>query len=713
MSLQTPTNASNFILPPLIYEKALCITEANLSLKEPAFINLPCHDYGGGNTGNPRVVEVFIPYDKLLKCKIPSYPKLNWRVDVTSAAKDNNTFQSFEMVIEDSAVMMLREPLIPLEERKKHLEGLKREKKVDEWVNKNEKKKYWWLRLSFLHRDNSRMEMRLATISIRFIVSSSIAMYTPPIYAATRFPNNHPTTFNPLRARAIEEVFLGYRLGRLLPDDVVRSTDITPSVSLFAEQAKIFNHVLSHDFTLVDTAPGTGKSKVTTDIILGFLLRGKQVLVINASENGLDLLAKSVLNAMPLSDVRATEAVARLRSRIVNRTKILDTYQESILETMSVEIAFRRPYGKPFNQIPQAIEAKAQLDKATVIFMTTKMAERLDSFYGVSRRTFDLIILDDANTCSESTGLQLVQYPFANAFRWLVIGCSKGISPGVSVSEFKEIEACGSWFNRLLRHPEFRLNPLRLTKQGRLRRALYEPINRMFFGNTITSTSDTPQEAGDHELCMGFINTRRICKKKARPDVGDEELLEMTNYRREQSYVFALVQKIHKLTPHASIVIICHTELQKALMYAEWEKIKELKRAIILIDIIDDFASREVDYAIVHIPRWKDSYEYSDDPGRFVITMTRARKAVFAVGNLKNMTEYENKRGTWAKNPWNGWLTELNKSAHGAVFEDVAEVDLTIQAKDLATFKKGRAEMGAWLGERYSKEERAKLRNYW
>lgn len=708
VSLQTPVNAGSLVLSHLLYEKSLLVTESNLSLDEPGLTNLPCHHHG-------HAFEVFIPHNALLKCQIPKYPKLNWCIEVTSADVGEPP-DILAVRVEDSSTINIRRPLLHLAERKNHIEYLMQDKGIEAWLKTN-KESYWWLRLSYSPYSISRVESQVRTVNIKFPPShSSCAIYTHPILHAFHFARRHSAIPIHRNMCMIERVYLGYQHGRLLPDKAMKGINFFPPMSLLAEQAKVFNHVLSHDFTVVDGAPATGKSRVTADIILAFLLAGKRVLVMTTNDVTLDFLATSVLSALPQGDVRVSGVVARLRPPTRYGLKPPNDHKETILESVSVVVSFRRPAaygGKPPYAPSPSIAVRDRLEKTPVIFMTTQMAERLDPFFGVTARRYDLIVLDDANTCSESLGLQLSQQAFASSTRWLVIGCSKGISPRVNIDEFKKMEICGSWHTRLLRHPEFRLNPLRLTKQSRLRKALYEPINNMCFNNTITCTTDCPQEEGDHELCMGFVNTARMCKRKRKPDIHDEEIMETVNYRKEITYVFTVAIKIHHLTPHASIVVMCHNEAQKLLLYSELERVRELATATIVIQTIDEFVNKEAVYAIIHLPLWKGSYSYTDDAGRFVTAMTRVRKGVFVVGNLRDFAEHENRRGTWATNPWKVWMMQMNKSAHGAVFEEVAEVNLEIGAKELATFKKARAEMGRWLGERYTKEELAKLRSYW
>lgn len=709
VSLQTPANASSLVLSHLLYEKALLITESKLSLEEPGFTNLPCYHHG-------HSFEVFIPLNRLLKCQIPKYPRLNWCVEVTSTPINDLPPEVLAVRVEDCSTRNIRQPLLHFSERRNYIEYLVQDKKIEAWL-KTDKDSYWWVKFSYSPYSISNVESHVGMVNIRFPPSHpNCAFYTQPILHAFNFARRHPSVFINQKACTVEKIFLGYRHGRLLPAKVVKETNLVPPMYLLAEQAKVFNHVLSHDFTVVDGAPGTGKSRVAADIILGFLLAGKQVLVMTTSDNTLDFLATSVLNAMPEGDVRSIEMIARLRSGARQPPKLPNDRTEATLESVSIVVSFKRPQahgGKPPYSVSPSVALKERLEKISVIFMTTYMAERLDPFYGVCTRHYDLVVLDDANTCNESLGLQLSQQAFAGATRWLVIGCSKGISPGVNINEFKEMEICGSWHTRLLRHPEFRLNPLRLTKQSRVRKALYEPINNMCFGGTIICTSDCPQEAGDHELCMGFINSARMCKRKRKAESYDEEIMEMANYRKEISYVLIVAVKIHRLMPHASIVIMCHTEQQKHLMYGELERNRDLTKATIVIQTIDEFVNKEAVYAIIHLPLWKGSYAYTDDLGRFVTAMTRARKGVFVVGNLREFASYESLRGTWATNPWRVWIMQMNQSAHGVVFEDVVEVNLKIKATDLAAFKKARSEMGRWLGERYTKEELAKLRSYW
>lgn len=707
MSLQTPGNAGSLILSYLLYEKALLLTESNLSLDEPGLNNLVCHHYGNS-------FEVFIPHNKLQKCQISKYPKLNWCIEVTSA--DGGEPELLAVRIEDSSTVNIRQPFGHLAQRRNYIEHLMHGGVIEEWL-KRDKESYWWLKLSYSNYSICRLESQVRMVNIKFPPSHpTCALYTQPIFQALQFARRHPVVPAHQNTCTFERVYLGYRHGRLLLNNAMQGINFLPPMSLFAEQAKVFTHVLNHDFTVVDGAPGTGKSSLVVKIILGFLLARKQVLVMATSDATLDCLAASVLAGVPQGDAGMMGAVARLRPPSRYGLKLPVGYGETLLESISVAVSFRRhaPYGsKPSNISLPSVAVREHLEKTPVIFMTTNMAERLDPFFGVTTRRYDLIILDDANTCNESLGLQLSQHAFASAVRWLVIGCSKGISPEVNLEEFKEMEICGSWHTRLLRHPEFRLNPLRLTKQNRSRKSLYEPINSMFFNNTIICGPDCPQEEGDHELCMGFVNTARLCKRKKKVDCHDEDVVEEFNYQKEMTYVFTIALKIHRLTPHASIVIMCHNELQKLLLYEELERVHDLSNATIIVQTIDEFVDKEAVYAIIHLPLWKGSYSYTDDAGRLVTAMTRARKGIFVVGNLHSFAEHENKRGAWSTNPWRIWMMYMNRSAHGAVFDDVTELHLDIGARELAVFKRARVEMGRWLGERYSKEELAKLRSYW
>lgn len=707
VSLQTPVNASSLVLSHLLYEKSLLITQSNFSLHEPAFTDVRCHHHG-------HAFEIFIPHSQIQRCLIHKYPGLSWHIEVTSTAITRFPPDLLVLKVEDSATRNLRQPLLYAEERQRHIESLVQAGKIDGWLE-GEQESYWWIKFTYSHFSTAKAESRVRTVNITFPPSHpGCAIYTQPMLHASHFASRHPTVFIDQKARPIDEVFLGHRHGRLLPNGVVKGTNILPPTWLFAEQTNVFNHVLSHDFTVVDGAPGTGKSRVATEIILAFLLGGKQVLVMTTSDATLDFLATSVLNSMPQGDVRAAEMVARLRPPTRQAPKLPTGYRQSMLESVALAVSFRRSQaygGKPPYAVAPGPDVRDRLQRTPVIFMTTYMAERLDPFYDIGARKFDLIVLDDANTCSESLGLQLSQHAFADPVRWLVIGCSKGITPTINVDEFNEMEICGSWHTRLLRHPEFRLNPLRLTKQSRLRNSLYEPLNAMLYNNTITTTPSAPQDEGDHALCMGFVNTARTCRRKRRPSSYDEEILEMLAYHTEVACVFALASKLHRLAPYSSIIVMCHTEAQKVHMYAELERAHDLAAAAIVIQTIDEFANKEASYAIVHLPLWKNSYAYTHDAGRFATAATRAKRGLFVVGNLRELARREG--AAWPTNPWRRWVVLMDRSAHGAVFEGVAEVRLGVKAEELAELKRARAEMGRWLGMRYSGDELVRLRSYW
>lgn len=681
----------------------------DLALQEPIFNNLKCYDYHHYIRGNRRVLEVFIPQDKFLKCQILRHPKLIWRAMVTPVLTDGTLVKPFQMKIEDMTRLALREPLLPLLERQKYISSLERSGKVREWVNENEKKKYFWMKLIFPYSDCPTKET-LKVINIEFRPLNSNVIFD----CASRYLENR-LDFDPQKAPTIESIYLGHRLGRMLPDSTSRGTNIEPPMSLFGEQARAFYHVRGHDFTLVDGAPGTGKSTLIAEIVKAFYFWGGQVIVMATTERTLDLLIMKVLSIVPHGEFLASGAIVRLRPVTARKTKCSSDYEKRVLETISVGVKnFSHSNPESLGLQPQEVTAKARIDGASLIFMATKVAEGLEPFYGVSERTFDLIVLDDANTCSESVALRLTGHPVANALRWLVIGCSKGITPSTNISEFERKEVVGSWFNRIIRHPEFRINPLRLTMQGRLKKSLYEPINSMFYGGTIKSTSSAPYEQGGRQLCMGFLSSSKMCRSKRNiPECEDEELAEVINYRKEQRYIFSIAQKIHELTPHAKIAIMCHTESQRVLTDFALKWFRALETATISVDIIDSFANKEIDYAIIHLPFWKGSYKYTDDPGRLVIATTRARKGVFVVGNLDSLTEFEKKRNRWAENPWRSWLFEVNKSTHGAVFEGMGELNLAVNARELAFFKKRKVEKGLWSRQGYSKEEQAKLRSYW
>lgn len=280
---------------------------------------------------------------------------------------------------------------------------------------------------------------------------------------------------------------------------------------------------------------------------------------------------------------------------------------------------------------------KDRIAAANAIFMTTETTLNCYNGFEISRRSFDLIVIEDANTIDEGLALRLSRIPFSNSLRWLVMGCSKGIEPTYLTEDFRQMEICSSWFQRLLRHPEFRLNPLRLTAQMRCREDLYQPINDVYFGGAITTASNVPSpHLVGPELCMGFFNTASICWPKYNFSRCDQELMELETHNREKSLVFYILSSIVQFSPNASLILLTYCDSQAVLMEAGLAnrcQYERRLRAQIEVSTVEASASKEADYAVVHLPLWKNSYEEYADHGKFAVAMTRARFGVYVVGN--------------------------------------------------------------------------------
>ncbi|KAH0611915.1 uncharacterized protein H6S33_009967 [Morchella sextelata] len=561
-SIKSPKNFK-LISASLAYKRSQLIAQLTALFKERALEDLECHLHGDGSVKDPFIWEIFIPYSKIYGCKILEYKRIQWQARVIYSG--DSAHGSVEMDVQDHSIRILREPLLPAKARKDYYMSLIRGSKMTEWLGGTEGKNYWCLKL-LCPAHLSKLEP--SKVNVMIIPETSQLDQT--ILSTLDFAEGCSPSFDPSEFIAIQQIFLGHRLGRLLPTRY----------------------------------------------------KGKKVLVMATSETAMDFSAATVLGALPREDSWFARNIVRVYSHPESWSREPPTWAGmGILKRVSVGI---HPLSAKNSR-----RKKDRIAATNAIFMTTETALNCYKGCGISRQVFDLIVIEDANTIDEGLALRLSRLPFSNSFRWLVMGCSKGIEPIYLIEDFRQMEICNSWFKRLLRHPEFRLNPLRLTRQMRCREDLYQPINDVYFGGAITTALNFPfPRLVGPELCMGFFNTASICWPK---------------------YNFA-----------------------------------RPLRAQIEVSTVEAFANNEADYAIIHVPLWKNSYEEYADHGKFVVAMTRARNGVYVVGNQQEMEKSEKLRGTWDRNPWNDWLKWVENSDCGAVINDLADFKLRPQQKPVA-----------------------------
>jgi hypothetical protein len=674
-SIKSPKNFK-LISASLAYKRSQLIAQLTALFKERALEDLECHLHGDGSVKDPFIWEIFIPYSKIYGCKIPEYKRIQWQARVIYSG--DSAHGSVEMDVQDHSRRILREPLLPAKARKDYYMSLIRGSKMTEWLGGTEGKNYWCLKL-LCPAHLSKLE---PSKKVNVMIIPETSQLDQTILSTLDFAEGCSPSFDPSEFIAIQQIFLGHRLGRLLPVTVYQRFNTTPSCSdLQPEQADAYRHVIKYDFTLVDGAPGAGKSTLATKIISDFIQQGKKVLVMATSETAMDFSAATVLGALPREDSWFARNIVRVYSHPESWSREPPTWAGmGILKRVSVGI---HPLSAKNSR-----RKKDRIAATNAIFMTTETALNCYKGCGISRQVFDLIVIEDANTIDEGLALRLTRLPFSNSFRWLVMGCSKGIEPIYLIEDFRQMEICNSWFKRLLRHPEFRLNPLRLTRQMRCREDLYQPINDVYFGGAITTALNFPfPRLVGPELCMGFFNTASICWPKYNFARYDQELMELETYNREKNLVFCMLSSIVQFSPNASLILLTYCKSQAVLMEAELihrRKFERPLRAQIEVSTVEAFANNEADYAIIHLPLWKNSYEEYADHGKFVVAMTRARNGVYVVGNQQEMEKSEKLRGTWDRNPWNDWLKWVENSDCGAVINDLADFKLRPQQKPVA-----------------------------
>lgn len=221
--------------------------------------------------------------------------------------------------------------------------------------------------------------------------------------------------------------------------------------------------------------------------------------------------------------------------------------------------------------------------------------------------------------------------------------------------------------------------------QMRCREDLYQAINDAYFGGAITTAPNVPSpHLVGPELCMGFFNTASICRPKYNFSGCDQELMELETYNREKSLVFYILSSIVQFSSNASYILLTYYDSEAVLMEAELANRRQYERRLrvqIEVSTVEASIFKEVDYAILHLPLWKNSYEEYADHGKFVVAMTRARYGVYVVGNQREMEGFEKVRGTWHGNPWNSWLKCVESSGCGAVINDVGDFKLRPQQR--------------------------------
>lgn len=174
-----------------------------------------------------------------------------------------------------------------------------------------EEKRYWCLKL-LCPAHLSKLE---PPKKVNVMIIPETSQLDQTILSTLDFSDDFSPGFDPSELINIQEIFLGHRLGRLLPVNVYRRFNTTSSCNdLLPEQADIYRHVIKHNFTLVDGAPGAGKSALATKIISDFIQQRKKVLVMATSETAMDFSAATLLDTLSKENGWLSRNIVRVYS---------------------------------------------------------------------------------------------------------------------------------------------------------------------------------------------------------------------------------------------------------------------------------------------------------------------------------------------------------------------------------------------------------------
>jgi DNA replication ATP-dependent helicase Dna2 len=400
-------------------------------------------------------------------------------------------------------------------------------------------------------------------------------------------------------------------LGDFFPDPSGASGDHPPPTAITADGAGVsetrqFRAELNPDqtaavnaaldasvFHLVWGPPGTGKTRVTSEIVRHAAgartpARGQGGVLLAAPTNtAVDRMLLALLEAAPdLEFVRLGSAVdsPELGERLGARAG----------ERFSQDLA---------STTPGARELRRRLD-AVRVFATT--AHRAGIHPYLRRREFDLSVVDEASQLTEPMTLGVIM----RARRFVLVGDDRQLPPvtreeGLRVSMFERLKQAAT------RHAPERVTLLRI--QYRMHPEIMGVSNRLYYGGALESGVTAAERRPIHGRPVRFVPVEADVDGRSNPREVDavrrvvEELLEAGLGPRE----------IGVIAPFRAQVFLLRAALESTGVVA---------------DTVERFQGGEREAIVLSLVRSRFS-RFVLDERRFNVAITRARTALVLVGH--------------------------------------------------------------------------------
>jgi len=269
------------------------------------------------------------------------------------------------------------------------------------------------------------------------------------------------------------------------------------------------------------------------------------------------------------------------------------------------------------------------LGKAPVVFSTNSTA----GADILIRERFDLWIQDEATQSTEAASL----IPLRHAKRWILIGDQKQLPPTILSGEAKRLGMDQSLFDRLMN--KVNENKARLAIQYRMNEELMALCNdRYYEGDLSAYQRNANWQASDLE----HVDQWPFAQNAAFFHVeGIEQSREGgTSYLNEAEA--DLIAALLKRVMDAGVKVE-----EIGIITPYMEQVKLLKRLLhqpkLEINSVDAFQGREKEVILVSTVRSneKGNLGFLTDERRLNVTITRAKRALFMVGNADTLKTHE------------------------------------------------------------------------
>ena len=428
------------------------------------------------------------------------------------------------------------------------------------------------------------------------------------------------------------------------PIDVEFLTDLNPP-----QQDAVRFALGAPDLAILHGPPGTGKTTTLAEVVYQAVRAGDRVLACAPSNTAVDNLLERLVGMMPnvLRVGHPARVFEALRDHTLDERVDADPSSDVVRDMRRELEELMRSASRPFRgrdarkrrsllystagdlrgqirSLEQSV-IRGILDSADVICTTTTIDDDL-----LGNAEFDLVVIDEACQCTESSVWQAVQ----RGERLVLAGDHCQLPPTVLSDEAAAQGMRDSMMQRLIeREGEsvFR----RLTVQYRMHQSIMEFSSNEFYDGTLVADASVAQ----HRLHdLGNVNPLPVTEDSLlfvdTAGAGMEEQLEPDGESKlnpgEARVVLHFVRELMNAGVKADqIAIIAPYAAQVRLLRNRME-LRELE-----IDTVDGFQGREKEVILITLTRSNDRGEigFLADTRRTNVALTRAKRKLIVIGD--------------------------------------------------------------------------------